>query len=67
MKAPSNPMAATAPPDQGNRQKFQQRLDALYSLKGRHPYWLKPEDAAKLSRTHDLMPHPDLDPTDLLS
>lgn len=70
MKAPSNPMGDRTFQAQGSDAsfvRFQQRLAALNALKGRQAYWLKPEDAAKLSKTHDIMPHPDIDLNDLAS
>ena len=63
MKAPENPMGEI-PQDQGFH-KFHQRLSAYQALRGRRPFWLRPEDADKVSKMIDLMPHPDLDIHDL--
>lgn len=67
MKAPENPMGniQAGGDDDASFLKFQQRLAAFQHLKGRRPYWLKPEDAEALSKTHDLMPHPDINIHDL--
>lgn len=47
--------------DDASFNRFRQRIGAYQALRGRRPFWLTQEDADKVSKMVDLMPHPDLD------